>query len=43
MKPRLGALLALIVLLLAGACQPKPPPPYGDATVPGPDGIEGDY
>ena len=43
MKLRFGALFALIVLLLAGACQPKPPPPSGDATMPGPDGIEGDY
>ena len=37
----LGALLGLAVLLLA-ACQPAPPPPSGDATMPGPDGVEGD-
>ncbi len=38
----LGALFGLAVLLLAAACQPAPPPPSGDATMPMADGVEGD-
>jgi len=54
MSPPLGRVLALAAMLLLGACQAGVVPipiviplgttaaPAGDATPPGPDGVEGD-
>jgi hypothetical protein len=35
------AILAFAMILLVGACDT--PSPTGDATPPGPEGVEGDY
>jgi hypothetical protein len=42
MKLPVGAILAVAMILLVGACDTTPPP-AGDAIPPGPEGMEGDY